>query len=164
MITGSVMKLQLALISSLTCLALVGCAGSYPERVVTKGPLICEANEVCPELSMRWKDEVRDGFKITAEINNPTKYDIKQFVFLVDGQAYTYSTLDSSKFENQVSSNSILVPVSFLNSFRSGKEISLKLVTDQGDVERSILKADGQKSSAYLTFLKGYTGQVPAAQ
>ncbi len=158
------MKFQLALISSLACVTLVGCAGSYPERVVTKGPLICEANEVCPELSMRWKDEIRDGFKITAEINNPTKYEIKQFVFLVDGQAYTYSTLNTTQFTNQVSSNSILVPVSFLNSFRSGKEISLKLVTDQGDVERSILKADGQKSSAYLTFLKGYTGQVPAAQ
>jgi hypothetical protein len=59
-----------------------------------------------------------------------------------------------------VSSNSINVPVSFLNSFRNGKEISLKLVTNQGDVERSILKADGQQSSAYLTVLKGYTGQI----
>ena len=159
--TGSVMKFQLSLISSLACLALVGCAGSYPERVVTKGPLICAPNEVCPELSMRWKDEVRDGFKITAEINNPTKYEIKQFIFLVDGQAYTYSTLNSTEFKGQVSSNSIQVPVSFLNSFRNGKDISLKLVTDQGDIERPILKADGQQSSAYLTFLKGYTTQTP---
>lgn len=157
---GSGMKLQFAVISSLACLTLAGCAGSYPERVVTKGPLICEANEVCPELSMRWKDEVRDGFKITAEINNPTKYDITQFVFLVDGQPYTYSTINTTQYAGTVSSNSINVPVSFLNSFRNGKEISLKLVTNQGDVERSILKADGQQSSAYLTFLKGYTGQI----
>jgi len=154
------MKLQLALISSLTCLTLVGCAGSYPERVVTKGPLICETNEVCPELSMRWKDEIRDGFKITAEINNPTQYDIKQFIFLIDGQPYIYSTIDPTQFTGQTSLNSIRVPVSFLNSFRNSKEISLKLITDKGDIERPILKADGQQSSAYLTFLKGYTGQI----
>lgn len=51
------MKLQLALISSIACLTLAGCAGSYPEKVVTKGPLICEANDVCPELAMRWNEE-----------------------------------------------------------------------------------------------------------
>lgn len=154
------MKLQLALISSIACLTLAGCAGSYPEKVVTKGPLICEANEVCPELAMRWNEEKRNGFKITAEINNSNKYDIKQFVFLVDGQPYAYSTINPTQYSGQTSSNSINVPASFLNSFRSGKEITLKLVTDQGDIERPILKADGQQSSAYLTFLKGYTGQI----
>ena len=155
------MKLQLALISSLACLTLAGCAGSYPDRVETKGLLICEANEICPELSVRWKEEARDGFKITAEINNVNKYMIKQFVFLVDGQTYAYSVLNQTQFTGQVSANSIYVPASFLNSFRNGKEISLKLITDQGDIERSVLKADGQQSSAYLTFLKGYTGQIP---
>lgn len=152
------MKLQFALVA--TVALLTGCAGSYPERVVTKGPLICDATEVCPELAMRWIDEKRDGFKIVAEISNPTKYNIKQFVFLVDGQPYTYSTINATQYIEQVSSNSIIVPVSFLNSFRNGKEISLKLVTDQGDIERAILKADGQKSSAYLTFLKGYTSDT----
>ncbi len=155
---GNFMKLQLALVA--TVALFTGCAGSYPERVVTKGPLICEAAEVCPELAMRWIDEKRDGFKITAEINQPTKYDIKQFVFLVDGQPYEYSTVNPTQYTEQVSSNSIIVPVSFLNSFRNGKEISLKLVTDQGEIDRPILKADGQKSSAYLTFLKGYTGEA----
>ena len=53
-----------------------------------------------------------------------------------------------------------IVPVSFLNSFRSGKEISLKLITDKGDIERPILKADGQQSSAYLTFIKGYSQHI----
>lgn len=157
--TGKFMKLQLALVA--TFALFTGCAGSYPERVVTKGPLICETGEICPELAMRWNDEKRDGFKIVAEINNPTKYDIKQFEFLVDGQPYTYSTINATQYNEQISSNSIIVPVSFLNSFRNGKEISLKLITDQGDIERSILKADGQQSSAYLTFLKGYTGQLP---
>ncbi|MEG0482610.1 MAG: hypothetical protein RR569_05830, partial [Acinetobacter sp.] len=102
----------------------------------------------------------RNGFKITAEINNSNKYDIKQFVFLVDGQPYTYSTINPTQYIGQTSSNSINVPVSFLNSFRNGKEITLKLVTDQGDIERPLLKANGQQSSAYLTFLKGYTGQI----
>lgn len=156
------MKIQIALLSSF--LLLTGCAGSYPERVVTKGPLICEANEVCPELAMRWNDEQRNGFKITTEINSPEQYDIKQFVFLVDGQAYAYSTIQPTQYTttdaNKLSSNSINVPVSFLNSFLGGKEIDLKLVTDKGDISRAILKANGQQSSAYLTFLKGYTGQV----
>lgn len=152
------MKLQLACVA--TVALLTGCAGSYPERVVTKGPLICETGDVCPELAVRWIDEKRDGFKITAEINHPTPYDIKQFVFLVDGQPYTYSTIHPTQRIEQVSSNSIIVPVSFLNSFRSGKDISLKLVTDQGEIERPVLTADGQKSSAYLTFLKGYTGET----
>ena len=116
---GNFMKLQLALVA--TVALFTGCAGSYPERVVTKGPLICEAAEVCPELAMRWIDEKRDGFKITAEINQPTKYDIKQFVFLVDGQPYEYSTVNPTQYTEQVSSNSIIVPVSFLNSFRNGK-------------------------------------------
>ena len=153
------MKIQLAFLSSV--LLLTACATPNSLKVVTKGPLICETNEVCPELAMRWNEEKRNGFKITAEINNVNKYMIKQFVFLVDGQTYAYSVLNQTQFTGQVSANSIYVPASFLNSFRNGKEISLKLITDQGDIERSVLKADGQQSSAYLTFLKGYTGQIP---
>lgn len=156
------MKIQLALISSLALLT--ACAGSYPERVVTKGPLICAADEICPELSMRWIDDKRNGFKVTAEINNPQQFDIKQMNFIIDGQPYAYSTIQATEYQSQenskISSNSINVPVSFLNSFRTAKEIDLQLVTDQGNLERPILKADGQKSSAYLTFIKGYTGQL----
>lgn len=156
------MKIQIALISALVILT--GCASSNPVKVVTKGPLICETNEVCPELAMRWNDETRNGFKITTEITNPEQFDIKQFVFLVDGQPYAYSTISPTTYTTtgnlKTSSNSIKVPVSFLNSFRDGKEIDLKLVTDKGDITRPILKANGEKSSAYLTFLKGYTGQI----
>lgn len=158
------MKIQLALTSALALL-LSACAGSYPEqRVVTKGPLICAADEVCPEIAMRWNDEKRNGFKITAEIKNPEQYDIKKMSFLIDGQPYDYSTIEATQYsaedQNKISTNSIVVPVSFLNSFRSAKEIDLKLVTDKGDILRPVLKADGHKSSAYLTFLKGYTGQI----
>lgn len=156
------MKLQLALLSSV--LFLSACAGSYSERVVTKGPLICQADEVCPELSARWIEDKRNGFKISAEINNPQKYDIKQFNFVIDGQPYVYSTIASTQYSTEGdlnrSVNSINVPVSFLNSFRTAKEIHLKLVTDQGEIDRPILTADGQKSSAYLTFIKGYSGQL----
>lgn len=157
------MKTQIALISS--ALLLTACAGNVPQKVVTKGPLICNASEICPELSMRWDEENRDGFKISAEITNVDPYDIKQFVFLIDGQPYTYSTIQSTTYTtvstNKISSNSINVPVSFLNSFRDAKQIDLKLVTDKGDVQRSILKENGEKSSAYLTFLKGYAGINP---
>lgn len=158
------MKIQLALTSALA-LILSACATSHPEqRVVTKGPLICAADEVCPEIAMRWNDEKRNGFKITAEIANPEQYDIKKFSFLIDGQPYEYSTLGATQYsaeaQNKISKNSIVVPVSFLNSFNNAKEIDLKLSTDKGDILRPVLKADGQKSSAYLTFLKGYTGQL----
>lgn len=156
------MKTQLALVSALVLLT--GCAGSYPERVVTKGPLICAADEVCPELALRWNEEKRNGFKITAEINNATAYNIQQLNFIVDGQPYVYSTIQATQVKTiaglQKSSNSINVPVSFLNSFRDAKEIDLKLVTDKGEITRPLLKANGEKSSAYLTFLKGYTGEV----
>ena len=152
------MKTHLALISSL--LILGGCVSHVPDRVVTKGPLICSTGEVCPELALRWNEETRDGFKITAEINEPNAYDIKQLVFLVDNQPYTYSTIDPTVNETVgttiKSSNSIRVPVSFLNSFRGAKKIDLKLVTDKEEILRPILKENGQKSSAYLTFLKGY--------
>ena len=155
------MKTQLFLIATLTLLT--ACAGSYPERVVTKGPLICASNEICPELAVRWNEETRDGFKISAEINHATAYEIKQLVFAVDGQSYIYSTIEPTahtKSESTITSiNSIHVPVSFLNSFRDAKTIDLKLVTDQGEIQRAILKEDGQKSSAYLTFLKGYAAQ-----
>lgn len=158
------MKFQIALSSALALL-LSACATSHLEqRVVTKGPLICAADEVCPEIAMRWNDEQRNGFKITAEINNPEQYDIKKFTFLIDGQPYEYSTVQATQYradaQNKVSSNSIVVPVSFLNSFHSAKEIDLKLSTDKGDILRPVLTADGHKSSAYLTFIKGYTGQV----
>lgn len=154
------MKTHLALISS--ALLLTACAGQVSERIVTKGPLICNAEEICPELSLRWKEETREGFKIAAEITNAESYDIKQFEFLVDGQPYTYSTIEPTQHTTQAnlntSSNFIRVPVSFLNSFRDGKQIDLKLVTDKGDIQRPILKDNGEKSSAYLTFLKGYAG------
>lgn len=156
------MKIQVALISTLVILT--GCASSNPVKVVTKGPLICETNEVCPELAMRWNEETRNGFKITTEISNPEQFDIQKFIFLVDGQPYAYSTISPTTYTTtgnlKTSTNSIQVPVSFLNSFRGGKEIDLKLVTDKGDITRPILKANGEKSSAYLTFLKGYTGQL----
>lgn len=153
------MKIQYALLGSL--ILLTGCAGSYPEKVVAKGPLICDASDVCPNLSARWNQETREGFKLTADIDNAIKYDIKQLVFIVDGQPYTYSTINPTVYKEVNgsinSANSIYVPRSFLNSFRNAKEVELKLVTDQGDIVRPILGADGQKSSAYLTFLKGYT-------
>lgn len=157
------MKIQLALTSTLVLL-LSACAGSYPERVVTKGPLICAADEVCPEIAMRWNDEQRNGFKITAEINNPEQYDIKKFNFVIDGQAYEYSTIQATQYrndaQNKISTNSIVVPVSFLNSFHNAKQIDLKLTTDKGEIARPVLGADGSKSSAYLTFIKGYVGQI----
>ena len=156
------MKLQLALLS--TAVFLTACVSNYPVKIVTKGPLICAANEVCPELAMRWIDEKRNGFKVTAEITNPEQYDIKQFNFIIDGQPYTYSTITpteySAKESSKTSSNSIMVPVSFLNSFRNAKDIELKLITDKGEISRPIIKANGEKSSAYMTFLKGYTGEV----
>lgn len=156
------MKIKLALISSIVLLT--GCVASLPERVVTKGPLICQANEICPELSMLWNDEKRNGFKITAEINTPVQLNITQMDFIIDGQNYVYSTIQATQFstkdEVKTSSNSIIVPVSFLNSFRDAKQIDLKLVTDKGNIERPILTSDGHKSSAYLTFLKGYSGEV----
>jgi starvation-inducible outer membrane lipoprotein len=156
------MKTQLAIISAL--LVLTGCAGSYPERIVTKGPLICNSDEICPELALRWNDEKRNGFKITADINDKTQHDIKQLNFIVDGQPYIYSTIEATQYQTNEgiinSANFINVPVSFLNSFRGAKEIDLKIVTSNGELTRPILKADGQKSSAYLTFLKGYTGQI----
>ena len=156
------MKTQLALLS--VAILMTACAGSYPERVVTKGPLICSSNEVCPELAIRWKEETRDGFKITAEINNAQQYDIKQLNFIVDSQPYAYSTINATQYtkvgSTTASSNSITVPVSFLNSFRDAKEIELELVTDQGKIIRPILKANGEKSSAYLTFIKGYTDKL----
>jgi hypothetical protein len=158
------MKIKLVLISAVVGL-FSGCVTHQAERIVTKGPLICAPQEVCPELAMRWNNEERNGFKITAEINNAEQYDIKQLVFLVDGQPYTYSTIQPTKYKDisglKNSTNFIKVPVSFLNSFRDAKQIDLKLVTDKGNIERAILKENGEKSSAYLTFLKGYTGQIP---
>lgn len=156
------MKIKLALIASIVLLT--GCVATLPERVVTKGPLLCQADEICPELAMRWNEEKRNGFKITAEINNPEQFDIKQLNFIIDGQPYIYSTIEATQYNTQgpltTSSNSIIVPVSFLNSFSDAKQIDLKLVTDKGHIKRPLLTADGQKSSAYLTFLKGYAGEA----
>lgn len=144
-------------------LVLVGCASSQPVKMVAKGPLICAENEVCPNLSVKWDDKNRDGFTISSEISHTENYDIKQMVFLVDNQPYAYSTIQPTQYLEQntskVSSNFIKVPVSFLNSFRNAKQIDLKLITDKGEIERPILKENGEKSSAYLTFLKGYTEQ-----
>ena len=141
-------------------LFLVGCASSQPTKMVAKGPLICAENEVCPELAVKWDKDNRDGFTISAEISNSESFDIKQLVFLVDHQPYAYSTIQPTQYQDQkglkVSSNFIKVPVSFLNSFRDAKSIDLKLITDKGEIERPILKENGEKSSAYLTFLKGY--------
>lgn len=152
------MKTTLALIGTL--FILTSCAQHPTKYIVTKGPLICNTEEVCPELSFRWLEQSREGFKISADIASSQPYEIKQFEFLVDGQPYLYSTIEptqhSIKNQQQLSSNSIHVPVSFLNSFRDGKQIDLKLVTDQGDIQRPILKENGEKSSAFLTFLKGY--------
>lgn len=145
-------------------LILVGCATSQPVKMVTKGPLICAENEICPELSVKWDKENRDGFTISSEITSSENIEIKQLVFLIDNQPYAYSTIQPTQYKVlnglKNSSNFIKVPVTFLNSFRDAKQIDLKLVTDKGEIERPLLKSNGEKSSAYLTFLKGYTDQA----
>jgi hypothetical protein len=156
--------LKTSLFGIVTTMGLAGCATSstQPQNIASTGLLICAQNELCPAVKVTWNEQNRSNLKITAYLPSAKDdYDIQQFVFLIDQKPYSYAptTTTTHEYINRMvphrSSNYIVVPSSFLSTFKNAKDIELKLVTNKGNITRSVYR-NGQQSSAYRAFINLY--------
>ncbi|NCI78131.1 hypothetical protein [Acinetobacter kanungonis] len=156
--------LKTAFLGTATVMGLAGCATSstQPPNIASTGLLICAQNELCPAVKVTWNEQERSHLKITAYLPSAKEdYDIQQFVFLIDQKPYSYTPAAATTHEyiNRMvphrSSNYIVVPSSFLSTFKNAKDIELKLVTNKGNITRPVYR-NGQQSSAYRAFINLY--------
>lgn len=156
--------LKTSLFGIVATMGLVGCATSstQPQNIASTGLLICAQNELCPAVKVTWNEQNRSNLKVTAYLPSAKDdYDIQQFVFLIDQKTYSYAPTAATTHEYisrmvpHRSSNYIVVPSSFLSTFKNAKDIELKLVTNKGNITRPVYR-NGQQSAAYRAFINLY--------
>lgn len=156
--------LKTSLFTIVATMGFAGCATSstQPQNIASTGLLICAQNELCPAVKVAWNEQNRSNLKVTAYLPSAKDdYDIQQFVFLIDQKTYSYVPAAATTHEYigrmvpHRSSNYIVVPSSFLSTFKNAKDIELKLVTDKGNITRPVYR-NGQQSSAYHAFINLY--------
>ncbi|WP_130802615.1 hypothetical protein [Acinetobacter ihumii] len=153
----------LAVFSSLLC----GCA-SAPEKtqdadqLATAGLLLCKANEQCPIMAASWRSNDKSQLRIDVRLNSSyLYYDIKKITFIIDGKPLSYTPTQPTELQSisrltpKRSSNHIIVPNSFLASFKNAKRIDVQIHTDHGIIKRAMY-IDGKASSAYQNFINVY--------
>ena len=129
-------------------------------RTETSGSPFCDAGTVCPEFSVDWKSS-GGQYNLYSDIFNNNQYDIQKINFNIDGQNYSYTPTTPSnyrKLQNSAlidSSNYVAVPRSFLTRLAKGKNITMTVNTNQGDVGGTLLDSS-RESGGYKVFMRGY--------
>ncbi|OTG79532.1 hypothetical protein B9T33_12155 [Acinetobacter sp. ANC 5054] len=130
-------------------------------RIVTRGQLICEAGQSCPELSIDWQP-TRGEYALSLHLYDQKQLEMNEFTFIVDGKIYSYSVIGQTDYRqleksNIVdSSNTVMVPDRLLKNFKNAKNIAVVMSTNQGDITHYMYK-NNVKSDAYRLFLRAYT-------
>ena len=133
---------------------------SSVRRTETTGSLLCSSSTICPEFSVDWKSS-GGQYNLYSDIFHTSQYDIQKFNFDIDGQSYSYTPAVAStyrKLQNSSlidSSNHVAVPRSFLNALAKGKNITMTVNTNQGDVGGTLLDSN-RESGGYKVFMRGY--------
>lgn len=136
------------------------------DRLITKGQVICEPTaKPCPELAFDWEKGGRNGYNVTAELYDSEKFNIQDISFNIDGQVYPF-TAKTESVSRPVpnsnileSSNTVVVPKSFIKTFNKANEISVSVKTDKGEITHAV-RTPEKESLAYVLFKRGYTQKV----
>ncbi|WP_374570978.1 hypothetical protein [Acinetobacter sp.] len=141
-----------------------GCAAlPESENIGTRGLLLCEANELCPAVTVSWNEQKRDLLDVQINLNSVSNnFEIKQVSFS-NGQK-SFSFTPAGKTEHEVlfgmnrSRNSVAVPARLmadLDGKKPGQKITMSLETDKGAITRYVLN-DGKESLLYQQFKTVY--------
>lgn len=140
---------------------MTGCASTPPTaNTATRGLLICQANELCPIVTVAWNESSKDRLKVKMSLNSTyTKYNIQK-VILTDGvNKHSFNVTDLTEmdvaFGANRSRNSVIIPVSIMDDFNGSKEVKMEIYTDQGVISRYVLK-DKVKAPVFEELLKVY--------
>lgn len=129
-------------------------------RTTTRGPLLCENSQICPELAIDWS-KIQGNYDISVHIYNQQQIDLNEFTFVVDGKKYSYSVIGATSYRHLDnsdvidSSNTVQVPSNLLSRFKSANNIQVILSTNQGEISHAMLM-NGTQSQAYRLFLRAY--------
>lgn len=145
------------ILKSLGLLMVIGTLGACqttlpPTQYSTIGLLICEANELCPVVSVSWNDQAQDVVGIKVSLDSiQQNYDIQKISFSNGSQQFIYmpteKTVNSIFFGMHRSQNNFNLPKSMILDLK-GEQVSMSVHTDQGTLLRYIYK-DGKESLIY---------------
>lgn len=153
------------------CIAMSGCStlpdSSTPatlDNLATAGSLNCKANELCPNVFVEWDKQQKQQLRVETVLNSSYDYyDIKSITFLIDGRSFSYQPVGPTEQKNinrlipRRSSNSFIVPSSFLYELRKAQNVELSIETDKGNIKRSVYTPN-QQSTLYQNFVKLIAG------
>jgi len=158
------MKKTLSLLS--LCIVLSGCS-TMPDtstnstgNLATAGSLNCKANELCPNVFVEWDKQHKEQLRIETVLNSSYDYyDIKGITFLIDDKAFAYKPIGPTQQKNinrlipRRSSNSFILPSTFLYELKKAQNVELSIETDKGNIKRSVYTPN-QQSMLYHNFIK----------
>ncbi|MCU4582248.1 hypothetical protein KTJ32_14730 [Acinetobacter gyllenbergii] len=158
------MKKTLSLLS--LCIVMSGCAtlpdssASSTGNLATAGSLNCKANELCPNVFVEWDKQHKEQLRVETVLNSSYDYyDIKSLTFLIDDKAFTYQPVgptqqkDINRLIPRRSSNSFVLPSTFLYELKKAQNVELLIETDKGNIKRSVY-TPSQQSMLYHNFIK----------
>lgn len=158
------MKKTLSLLS--LCIVMSGCAtlpdssANSTDNLATAGSLNCKANELCPNVFVEWDKQYKEQLRVETVLNSSYDYyDIKSLTFLIDDKTFTYQPVgptqqkDINRLIPRRSSNSFILPSTFLYELKKAKNVELSIETDKGNIKRSVY-TPSQQSMLYHNFIK----------
>lgn len=131
------------------------------QRTITRGQLLCEAGQKCPELAIDWQKN-KGEYALSLHSYDQQQLDMSEISFVIDGKVLSYPAIGQTNYRrldnsNVIdSSNTVMIPDAVLKQFRDAKNIAVIMNTNQGEIAHYMLK--NQKSSdAYRLFLRAYS-------
>ncbi|VXA53998.1 conserved hypothetical protein [Acinetobacter proteolyticus] len=129
-------------------------------NLATAGSLNCKANELCPNVFVEWDKQHKEQLRIETVLNSSYDYyDIKGITFLIDDKAFAYKPVGPTQQKNinrlipRRSSNSFIIPSTFLYELKKAQSVELSIETDRGNIKRSVY-SPSQQSMLYHNFIK----------
>ena len=141
-----------------------GCAAMpESENIGTRGLLLCEANELCPAVTVSWNEQKKDLLEMQISLNSVKHdFEIKHVSFSNGQKSFGFAPAGATEHEvlfgMHRSRNSVTVPVRLmadLDGKKPGQKITMSLETDKGAITRYVLN-DGKESLLYQQFKAVY--------
>ncbi|CAM4169311.1 hypothetical protein MMP66_17505 [Acinetobacter dispersus] len=148
------------------CIVMSGCStlpdssATPTENLATAGSLTCKANELCPNVFVEWDKQHKEQLRVETVLNSSYDYyDIKGISFLIDDKTFAYKPVGPTQQKNinrlipRRSSNSFILPSTFLYELKKAQNVELSIETDKGNIKRSVY-TPSQQSMLYHNFVK----------
>ena len=144
-----------------------GCAAMpESENIGTRGLLLCEANELCPAVTVSWNEQKKDLLDIQINLNSVSNnFEIKHVSFSNGQKTLGFDPVAATEQEMILgmyrSRAEVTVPVKLMADLKvkgqkQDQSITMSLETDKGTITRYVLK-NGQESLLFQQFKQVYS-------